>query len=397
VGSKKILVGISGGIDSVVLLHLLSSCGYSARAVYIHHGTRPGQDSELEFVKKYASQLGVKFLSMKITDLDPNKNFEFNARLKRYDLFHKTKKDDEVISLAHHIDDSLEWTFLQGLKSSNLKSTIGIPVINGTIIRPLMCMTKAQIKSYAKCFDLPHIDDPTNESLKYERNFLRHEVVPSFANRHPQYLKHYVNRHNELARVMGIHAQKNIKCSFKLLKKENSVILYSLNSQIDFSGFEALVVLAMQYLNPNDRGTLHGQIEKIQQALMNNKFGPLSLTKGIKAYISLNSILICNNKFKPNYPNNISNKELFETISFDDFLIKLKNTISDETVFPLWILLDKKSRWLNVNKREYPLCIDYTRKLNAKSLCYLSGLSLLAQWSKEKNRSKKISLRFLVN
>lgn len=397
VGSKKILVGVSGGIDSVVLLHLLNRCGYSARAVYIHHGTRSGQDSELEFVKNLSGQLNIEFKSMQITGLDTNKNFEFNARVKRYELFHKVKNQDEVIVLAHHIDDSFEWSFLQGLKSSNLKSTVGIPVINGDIIRPMMCMTKNQIKNYAACFDLPHVEDPTNKFVKYERNFLRHQIVSSFADRHPQYLKHYVNRHNEFARIMGLHAKKKLVSSFKIIKKENSVILYNISPKIDFSGFEILVVQAMQYLNPNDRGSLHGQIEKMKQALVNNKFGPLILTKGIKAYISFNYILICNNKFKPSYPNDYKDKTKFENCTLDDFKRMLKDFVDEDRAFPLWVILDGKSRWLNTNKRTFPICSSYTRKLNEQNQNYLSAMSLMAQWSKEKNSSKKIRLRFLVD
>ena len=397
VGSKKLLVGVSGGIDSVVLLHILKRCGYSIRAVYIHHGTRDGQDSELEFVKSLSEQLNIEFQSMQISDLDPDKNFEFNARVKRYELFREVQNDDELIVLAHHIDDSLEWSFLQGLKSSNLKSTIGMPVINGDIIRPLMCMTKAQIQHYANFFDLPHVEDPTNKLVKYERNFLRHQIVASFADRHPQYLKHYVNRQNELARVMGLHAKKKQKSSFKIIKKENSVLIYNISPKIDFSGFEILVVQAMQYLNPNDRGSLHGQIDKIKQALTNNKFGPLVLTKGIKAYVSFNYILICNDKFSPDYPSDFLDKSQFEKMSLADFTKMLQSFVDEDIAFPLWVILDKSSRWINNNKREFPLCAKYTRKLNDENQVYLSAMSLLAQWSKVKNCTKKIRLRFLVN
>ncbi len=395
--SKDILVGVSGGVDSIVLLDILVRCGYSARAIYIHHGTRSGQDTELEFVKKVAEHLGVDFLSMKISGLDTNKNFEFKARTERYKLFRQVKKDNELIALAHHIDDSFEWSIMQGLKSSSLKGTVGIPVINGEIIRPLMCLTKNQIQNYAKFFDLPFVEDPTNFDVKHERNFLRHEVIASFSGRHPKYLKHYVNRHNELARQMGLHAKKKQKSSFKLIKTDNAAVLYNISSRLEFSGFEILVVQAMQYLNPYDRGSLHGQIDKIKQALRNNKFGPLILTKGIKAYISFNYVLICNDNFKSNYPDDFDDKSKLVKMNLKEFKHELKSLVDDAPSYPLWVILDNKSRGFSFNKRTFPLDEKYTEDLNNNDVSYLSALSLLAQWSKEKNRHKKLCLRFLVN
>jgi hypothetical protein len=75
----------------------------------------------------------------------------------------------------------------------------------------------------------------------------------------------------------------------------------------------------------------------------------------------------------------------------------LKNFIDEDLAFPLWVLLDRKSRWISTNKRVFPICSSYTRKLNDENQNYLTALSLMAQWSKDKNISKQIRLRFLVN
>ena len=83
----------------------------------------------------------------KLTPL-PSQNFELKARLERYKIF--SKYQDSLIVLGHHIDDSFEWSLMQKMKSSRLESTIGIPLYNKNYIRPLMCVTKKQIRRYAK-------------------------------------------------------------------------------------------------------------------------------------------------------------------------------------------------------------------------------------------------------
>jgi tRNA(Ile)-lysidine synthase len=136
---------------------------------------------------------------------------------------------EEKIVLAHHIDDSFEWTLLQSLRSSNIEGLVGIPLLNGKVIRPFMCVTKAQIGKFVQAFDLPFIEDPTNESLKYERNYIRNEVIPAFSDRYKQYLKHYVYRHNEISRRLGMHLLDRNRSYFEIVKGSQSVLIYSLS------------------------------------------------------------------------------------------------------------------------------------------------------------------------
>ena len=214
---EDLYVACSGGMDSMVLLHVLiqlKSFGYSneVKCIHINHGTRKSQINDEKLVKKFCHEHGIELDLYHLTSLTGEGNFEERARIARYKCFKKSLESSDKNSkllLAHHIDDSFEWTLLQNLRSSQLKSSLGIPVINGNKRRPLMCVTRKQIERYARYYNIPYINDPTNTDVKYERNFLRHQITTLFKKRHPQFLKHYVHRHNELANTLGLHCQKN--------------------------------------------------------------------------------------------------------------------------------------------------------------------------------------------
>lgn len=391
---KPLLVGVSGGVDSMALMFLLFKCGYSTRSCFIHHNTRIGQDEEEKLVQSFSEHLQIPFYSEKVLGLRTDKNFESEARKKRYDVFEKIRNDDELVAIAHHIDDSFEWSLMQNLKTSNLKACVGIPLVNRNLIRPLMCLTKAQIIRYAKAYDLPFLEDPTNAQIKYERNFLRSEVISAFKDRHPQYLKHYVNKQNELARLLGVHRVLSAKNSFQISFQKNAVCIYSLKTEIDFSGLDEVIVRGIKYLNPNDRGSLHNQIEKIKQGMLNNKFGPLTMVKGLKLYLSFNHILICNDDFKVAYPDLAEIN--YQVMNLSEFKTELNRYVFKGKVFPLFVAVDKKSRWISFSKRDYPLNSSFAKSIREKNLTYQAALNLLAQWSKPKNQNKLVNLSFLV-
>lgn len=388
----ELLVAISGGLDSIVLGYMLTQLkrfGYSncLRFIYIDHNTRSGQEDELKFVESFANHLNVKFTSKVLKDLNPDKNFEHLAREKRYKALKDELRNGELLLLAHHIDDSFEWSILQGLRSSNLDSIIGIPVVNGKIRRPMMCFTKKQIRTYANHLDLPFIKDPTNELIKYERNFLRHKIINSFAIRHPKYLKHYVNRHNELARRLGMHQVLNAKTFFNIRHSNEFIEVYNFSSQVNLSGLDSLVLKAVKILNPKGRGVLNEQIKKIKQALNNNKHGPLTLSGGIKVYIDFNYLLICSKSF--------SGFNLIEEKVIDLTYPQFKTYLETHNI-PKMVEVLSGSRGINFPRRSHPIEIDFMGRSSSSQSRYLSALNLLRQWSRPKNINKSLKLRFFI-
>ena len=203
---KKVVVGVSGGVDSMLLLFALKSLNFDIQAVHINHGTRDENELEEDMVRKYCAKLRVP-LSVHYYKHKEG-NFEMMAREFRYSIFKSF--NNHYIATAHHIDDSFEWHLMQKFKSGS-KNNLGIPARNGKIIRPFMCLTKAQIYSLAKENNIPFMEDSSNNNNDYERNFVRNEIIPLIKKKYPKYLKHYVNQMNNRAKELNIHISQERK------------------------------------------------------------------------------------------------------------------------------------------------------------------------------------------
>lgn len=397
--NSSLLITVSGGIDSMAVLYALyelQSCGYSngLRVVHINHKTRGGQDQESLLVNQYCDALGIAFNQVNLSGLNPNKNFEYRARQKRYEAFYDLAHNDELIVLAHHIDDSFEWTMLQSLRSSSIEGLIGIPAKNNRVIRPFMCVTKKQIEHFVRAYDLPFLEDPTNESLKYERNFIRNEVISAFKDRHPKYLKHYVFRHNEIARRLGVHLSHKNRSDFHINYGESSVLIYNLDGGNDFSGVADLVLKAVKHLNPNSRGSLAKQLQKIEGALKNNKRGPLNLVGDLKAYLDLNLILVTAQNEKPLRVMH----ENYQAYSYNEFINYLRDYILNQKFhldFPFVVLI--KGSYLDKRNFDISFNSDNLDKFRSEDTVYYPALKLLREWSKKRNRHKVLRLNFLTS
>jgi len=395
----ELLVTVSGGIDSMVLLFALvklQSYGYSnhLRAIHINHNTRVGQAREAVFVKEYCEHLGVDYTERTLDELNPNQNFEHQARLKRYDSFYEVAKKNELILLAHHIDDSFEWSMLQSLRSSSIEGLVGIPVKNNRVIRPFMCVSKAQIKSFAQLFDIPYINDPTNEQIKYERNFIRNEVISAFKDRHPKYLKHYVYRHNEIARRLGVHQSLKNKSNFHISLGQDTVLIYNLGSSEDYSGVSRLVLKAIKYLNHDSRGSLSKQLDNIEQALKNRKVGPLNLVGKFKAYLDHGLVLIT---AKPEKQLKLMHNE-YQNFNYEEFSNYLSEYVSDKQYhmdFPFIVFI----KGSNLDKRQFKISFntDNLNDFRQENTVYYPALKLLRVWSKKQNRHRVLRLNFLTS
>lgn len=392
-----LLLTVSGGIDSMALCYALVSLrqfGYQnpIRVFHINHGTRPGQADEARMVSQFCSHLGLEFLSETFEGLS-QRNFEYRARQLRYQAFYQIAKKEEQIVLAHHIDDSFEWTLLQSLRSSSIEGLIGIPLKNDRVVRPFMCVTKFQIKRFAESFDLPFIEDPTNEVIKYERNYIRNQIIQSFKSRYPKYLKHYVFRHNEIARRLGQHLLEKNHSHFRASYGVDSVLIFSLERDQNLSGLDALIVLGMKHLNPNGRGTLSVQIKKIKQAMQNHKRGPLALTKGIQAYLDHNLVLLTGAK-----PPQLKLAEEFKTYSYTEFqnLINEYMTNVDRNLdFPFFVVISGST----IDKRQFKTSFNTNsvRFLMKQNVNYYPALKLLREWSKKRYRDKVLRLKLMMS
>ncbi len=182
---EKVLIAVSGGIDSVVLCHLMHQAGCHFGIAHCNFQLR-GTDSDLDavFVKKLATTLQVPFFetSFKTDDFAKEKKLSIQvaARELRYEWLEKIriKNDFQYIATAHHLDDSLETVLYNFTKGCGIRGLHGILPKNQYIIRPLLFTHKKEILAFAKNQAIDFREDISNATDKYARNSIRHHVVP---------------------------------------------------------------------------------------------------------------------------------------------------------------------------------------------------------------------------
>ncbi len=217
--AKHFWVGYSGGLDSRVLLELMArafqthaSADFQVGAIHIHHGLSPNADAWLEHCKSVCSELKIPFqvfwVNAKVTD---GESQEEVAREARFKAFRDFIKKDECLLLAHHEEDQTETILMRlfrgagptGLSGMAEKMQMG----HCEILRPLLSISKTQLEQYAKGQNLQWIHDDSNHNMRFDRNFLRHEILPRLKTRWPQVVRS-VNRSGSLCLETAMASQQ---------------------------------------------------------------------------------------------------------------------------------------------------------------------------------------------
>jgi len=189
----NIYIGYSGGVDSHVLLHLCASITAlkdKITAVYVHHGLQIEAESWARHCKKSAESLGVDFMVLRVNAVaSQGESPEEAARNARYTALKSLIGNNDVLLVAQHRDDQLETVLLQLFRGSGLRGLSAMPEITafglGMMLRPLLNVSKLAIDDYARVHALSWVDDPSNLSHDYDRNFLRNAVLPLLKMRWP--------------------------------------------------------------------------------------------------------------------------------------------------------------------------------------------------------------------
>lgn len=391
---SKILIALSGGEDSMALLYFFlrlkeKKLIKSVRAIHIHHGTRVSQDDEEKIVRLFCESLRVKLQVFYLHDLKDSKNFENEARLRRYDIFSKARLSGELIALGHHIDDSFEWSLMQGFKSSELASSLGIPVKRDNLIRPFLSVTKKQIAFYRKTYDLPYVKDPTNDQVQFERNYLRHNIIPEIAKKYPQYLKHYVRRQNELAKSLNLHLKAKKKATVTSVYDGRKLFLfYDKKEHFNFSVFKSL----MKKMSTK-RWRAGNQEEQIKKMLSSHKIGPMHLPEDLNLFVHANTIAVLPRKFTTSLNKNFSFQKL-TLKEFEDALSQLITTKEILNTYPLFVGAKSFEKEVRTYKK-HSLVPNLDTYLNHHQLKLTDAFSLVEWWSRPNNRKKELSLTYL--
>lgn len=208
---QKVVVAVSGGADSVVLLDILYKIskdeGFAVSVCHFNHRLR-GKESDLDeaFVKSLCAKYSIECAVGRADAVNAFKNEE-EARGARYDFFKKVLKEGggDRVATAHTADDSAETFLLRLIRGTGISGLRSIAFRRENFIRPLLSVPRSQIEKYLKEEGLVHITDKTNSDLKYSRNFIRHKVLPLLQELNPSIVMTLFN------------SAKNIEDDFELL------------------------------------------------------------------------------------------------------------------------------------------------------------------------------------
>ena len=181
----KFYIAVSGGIDSMVLLHLFQHFPFKFGVLHCNFKLRGEEsDADMRFIHDYCEenklQLRIGFFETEMIAKELKESIQVTARNLRYNWFYEQMEENDVqfVATAHHLDDSLE-TFLINLsRGTGIDGLIGIPEINDQIIRPLLPFSREEIEQYAQVNNIQWREDASNATTKYLRNKLRHDVIP---------------------------------------------------------------------------------------------------------------------------------------------------------------------------------------------------------------------------
>lgn len=201
-GSKKrVFVGLSGGVDSIVLLFLCKqfvechSGAIELRAIHVNHGLSDLADQWQQHVVNLCDSWSIP-LSCYQVKVEQEGSLEEAARHARYTAFKQTLDDQDVLVLGHHQDDQIETLMQRLMRGSGLSGLLSMKAMrvlnlghdkHATIVRPLLSITKKQIEQYADRHQLKYVQDDSNHDTQFDRNFWRLQVLPLIAERYPQY------------------------------------------------------------------------------------------------------------------------------------------------------------------------------------------------------------------
>ncbi len=210
--NQKILLAVSGGIDSMVMLDFFVKSGFDFGIVHCNFQLRGEEsDGDEEFVKQQVLIHGIpaffeKFDTKEYARLN-GISIEMAARELRYEFFEKVRKENkfDFIATAHHSDDLIETFFLNLSRKTGIKGLTGIKEKNGNIIRPMLFANRAEIEKYAGENFIDFREDSSNSEVVFQRNFLRNKILPLFRELNPSFNKNLLGSIKNLKEVEDVY------------------------------------------------------------------------------------------------------------------------------------------------------------------------------------------------
>lgn len=194
----QLWLAYSGGLDSTVLLHALKAEGIAVKALHVNHQLSSNAEAWQQHCVRQCDKLDCEIVVARVEVRNEGKGLEYAARKARYAVFDRYVEGDDILLMAHHLDDECETLLFRLLRGSGLKGFTGIKKERalgggGKIMRPLLSVSRENILEYANIHTLSWVEDESNRDIEFDRNYLREMVLPLLQQRWPNFKKQFAN------------------------------------------------------------------------------------------------------------------------------------------------------------------------------------------------------------
>jgi len=305
VQNRAILVGVSGGPDSLYLLEMLVDCGYTLLVAHYNHGLRPSADDEARWLAAHVERLGIPFVTAGSDVLayarDNRQSIEEAARERRYKfLFEEGERiDAQAVAVGHTADDQVETVImhllrgagLQGLRGMEYRSLPNLWSTKLSLIRPLLGVWREQVMSHLAKRGLQPLVDESNLDRTYYRNRIRHELIPLLKEYNPA-IREAVYRMSILAQgdyevIEGVVREASAECNIRTGQGYVSLD-YAAWGRQPLAIQRYLLRQAFAALRPGLKDIDFSQVEKAAQHLVAHQSGAVELAADINLLIEGN-------------------------------------------------------------------------------------------------------------
>lgn len=341
----RLVVAVSGGVDSMVLLHILKSLHFNLLVAHVNFQLRGMEANEDEnFVEASAKKLGFDFLSTRVKTKqyaeEKGISTQMAARELRFDWFERVIKTQsyDFVALGTNLNDQLETSLLNLAKGTGYKGIVGIDVVKGNRLRPLVFCSRKEIENYAIENNIVWREDASNKEINYERNFIRHKIIPQLSS-------------------LNTAFEKNLKSSFEHLHDADDYISSSLerdklkyfnnkssHTKLDVEKLKqhpSCDFLAFHFLSP-----FGFNASQIQNCLYNSKTGSEFFSVSHKININRGKAIISRLSVSKKIPETPSANSSTESKQQESLNIRISDTHVKHTI-------DLNMEWLDVDDAKY--------------------------------------------
>ncbi len=324
---SKVIVGVSGGADSMALLYVLHSLQIDALVVHINYGKRGlASDQDQELVEGLAFEWGFECISISLDPNDAqNTNFQSWAREERYRIFRELKEvnNAEAILVAHHRDDQVE-TILQKLfRGSGVIAWQGMKVWDGEILRPFLEITKIDILDFCAQNSIPYRVDESNLTSDYARNFLRNSFEPKLNKLFPGWEQNVLSLADK-----GMVAKQAIQSILNEISEKGSIKIEPLQSYPK----ELRITLLKSYIETYTSITslTKGQLLELEKLSRLEAGKQIKLNSSYTLVKDRTLLIIKNNSSESLVSYQLSKKECVEGVSIKPFKLTIENQANSD-------------------------------------------------------------------